>query len=93
MDTMMLLKNRVSSTSNQQAVKVNIHFFIIPHKIQHKMFVLEYPSKLADCKTEQLTAIGNRLLDWFSVIMTDSKKRRQHSQKLKGLHSNKSFDY
>lgn len=40
--------------------------------------------KAAECKPQQLTAIGNRLLDWFSVIMADSKKRRQHSQKSKG---------
>ncbi|XP_020817679.1 proteoglycan Cow isoform X2 [Drosophila serrata] len=40
-----------------------------------------YPSKSPECKPQQLTAIGNRLLDWFSVIMADSKKRRQHSQK------------
>lgn len=45
--------------------------------------------KAAECKPQQLTAIGNRLLDWFSVIMADSKKRRQHSQKSKGkfIHS------
>ncbi|XP_068153226.1 proteoglycan Cow isoform X2 [Drosophila tropicalis] len=42
-----------------------------------------YPSKSAECKPQQLTAIGNRLLDWFSVIMADSKKRRQHNQKSK----------
>ncbi|EDW43285.1 GM23593 [Drosophila sechellia] len=42
-----------------------------------------FPSKSAECKPQQLTAIGNRLLDWFSVIMADSKKRRQHSQKSK----------
>lgn len=36
-----------------------------------------------ECKPQQLTAIGNRLLDWFSVIMADSKKRRQHNQKSK----------
>ncbi|XP_036224667.2 proteoglycan Cow isoform X1 [Bactrocera oleae] len=41
------------------------------------------PSKSPECKPQQLTAIGNRLLDWFSVIMADSKKRRQHSQKSK----------
>ena len=47
-----------------------------------------YPMKAAECKPQQLTAIGNRLLDWFSVIMADSKKRRQHSQKSKGkIHS------
>ncbi|ALC47029.1 CG13830 [Drosophila busckii] len=42
-----------------------------------------YPAKSAECKPQQLTAIGNRLLDWFSVIMADSKRRRQHSQKSK----------
>lgn len=42
-----------------------------------------YPSKSPECKPQQLTAIGNRLLDWFSVIMADSKKRRQHNQKSK----------
>ncbi|XP_055847611.1 proteoglycan Cow isoform X1 [Episyrphus balteatus] len=42
-----------------------------------------YPSKSVECKPQQLTAIGNRLLDWFSVIMADSKKRRQHNQKSK----------
>lgn len=40
-----------------------------------------------ECKATQLTAIGNRLLDWFSVIMADSKKRRQHSSKPKGISS------
>lgn len=39
--------------------------------------------KSIECKPQQLTAIGNRLLDWFSVIMADSKKRRQHNQKSK----------
>ncbi|KAJ6639069.1 Inorganic pyrophosphatase [Pseudolycoriella hygida] len=43
----------------------------------------KFSSKPIECKADQLTAIGNRLLDWFSVIMTDSKKRRQHSQKSK----------
>lgn len=42
-----------------------------------------YPSKTPECKPQQLTAIGNRLLDWFSVIMADSKRRRQHNQKPK----------
>lgn len=42
-------------------------------------------SAVEQCKAQQLTAIGNRLLDWFSVIMADSKKRRQHSQKPKGI--------
>lgn len=46
-----------------------------------------YPTKPTECKPQQLTAIGNRLLDWFSVIMADSKKRRQHVQKPKGFNS------
>ncbi|EAA07303.6 AGAP003400-PA [Anopheles gambiae str. PEST] len=50
------------------------------------------PSKLSgssarnECKPQQLTAIGNRLLDWFSVIMADSKKRRQHQQQKNKVH-------
>lgn len=49
-----------------------------------KRFFSEFQqTKIVECKPQQLTAIGNRLLDWFSVIMADSKKRRQHSQKSK----------
>lgn len=44
-------------------------------------------TKPVECKPQQLTAIGNRLLDWFSVIMADSKKRRQHAQKSKARFS------
>lgn len=40
--------------------------------------------KQFECKGQQLKAIGNRLLDWFSVIMSDNKKRRQQNQKSKG---------
>uniref|UniRef100_A0A336M2U4 CSON010918 protein n=1 Tax=Culicoides sonorensis TaxID=179676 RepID=A0A336M2U4_CULSO len=36
-----------------------------------------------ECKPQQLTAIGNRLLDWFSVIMTDTKKRHTRIEKTK----------
>ncbi|XP_055632203.1 proteoglycan Cow [Toxorhynchites rutilus septentrionalis] len=45
-----------------------------------------YPTKSIECKPQQLTAIGNRLLDWFSVIMADSKKRRQHQQQKNKIH-------
>nr|XP_040221054.2 proteoglycan Cow isoform X1 [Anopheles coluzzii]XP_040221056.2 proteoglycan Cow isoform X1 [Anopheles coluzzii]XP_049461664.1 proteoglycan Cow isoform X1 [Anopheles coluzzii] len=46
-----------------------------------------YPGmKSSECKPQQLTAIGNRLLDWFSVIMADSKKRRQHQQQKNKVH-------
>lgn len=43
-----------------------------------------FQSKSVECKPQQLVAIGNRLLDWFSVIMADTKKRKQHTQKSKG---------
>lgn len=45
-----------------------------------------------ECKPQQLTAIGNRLLDWFSVIMAESKKRRQHVQKSKSKIGIKDFE-
>ncbi|KFB43316.1 AGAP003400-PA-like protein [Anopheles sinensis] len=45
-----------------------------------------YAMKSSECKPQQLTAIGNRLLDWFSVIMADSKKRRQHQQQKNKVH-------
>ncbi|XP_023171066.2 proteoglycan Cow isoform X2 [Drosophila hydei] len=54
-----------------------------PQKFNKNISPNGYPLKSAECKPQQLTAIGNRLLDWFSVIMADSKKRRQHSQKSK----------
>lgn len=37
-----------------------------------------------ECKQQQLTAMGNRLLDWFSVIMADTSKRRKQSEIPKG---------
>lgn len=40
-------------------------------------------TKSSDCKPQQITAIGNRLLDWFSVIMADSRKQKQHLPKSK----------
>ena len=40
--------------------------------------------KTFECKSQQLTAMGNRLLDWFSVIMSDNKKRNVRVQKSKG---------
>lgn len=53
-------------------------------------FTILYPGypgmKSSECKPQQLTAIGNRLLDWFSVIMADSKKRRQHQQQKNKVH-------
>lgn len=32
----------------------------------------------ADCPPQALQAMGDRLLDWFSVIMADSKRRQTH---------------
>lgn len=57
-------------------MQINIIFFLC---------ISGFPTKAVECKPNQLTAIGNRLLDWFSVIMADSKKRRQHAQKSKGI--------
>lgn len=43
-----------------------------------------YSTKPMECKPQQLIAMGNRLLDWFSVIMGENKKKkRQHVQKSK----------
>ncbi|XP_063703528.1 proteoglycan Cow [Culicoides brevitarsis] len=36
-----------------------------------------------ECNPQQLTAIGDRLLDWFSVIMADTKKRHTRVPKMK----------
>lgn len=33
-----------------------------------------------DCPPTALQTMGNRLLDWFSVVMADTKRRRQHSK-------------
>lgn len=40
------------------------------------------PSK--QCSPPALQAMGNRLLDWFSVVMADSSKRRRPRNKSKG---------
>lgn len=32
------------------------------------------------CSASALQSMGNRLLDWFSVVMADSKKRRTHNK-------------
>lgn len=36
------------------------------------------------CTAQQLIAIGNRLLDWFSVIMADTNKRKKQGLKSAG---------
>lgn len=37
-----------------------------------------------ECQPQELSSIGNRLLDWFSVIMADSKKQKRRTPKSKG---------
>lgn len=39
------------------------------------------PSK--ECSASALQSMGNRLLDWFSVVMSEAKRRKQHN-KVKG---------
>lgn len=38
-----------------------------------------------ECLPVALQAMGNRLLDWFSVVMADSSKRRRQRNKSKGV--------
>lgn len=92
--TTTLLTNRMknSATSIQVCELQNsiIHTFVVhffPQLIGFCKFSIA-GNKQAICKPQQLTAIGNRLLDWFSVIMADSKKRRQHPQKSKSKNTN-----
>lgn len=44
----------------------------------------EISDKKSECSQDQLVAIGNRLLDWFSVIMFDSKKKPSYHKSVKG---------
>lgn len=37
---------------------------------------LSHPSWNKDCSPSALQSMGDRLLDWFSVIMADAKRRR-----------------
>lgn len=39
---------------------------------------------MSECQPQELTTIGNRLLDWFSVIMTDTKKQKRRIAKSEG---------
>lgn len=41
-----------------------------------------------ECQPQELTTIGNRLLDWFSVIMTDTKKQKRRIAKSEGKKPN-----
>ncbi|XP_012064548.1 PREDICTED: testican-3 [Atta cephalotes] len=42
------------------------------------MYNVQLPSRNTDCPSSSKPAMANRLLDWFSVVMADSKHRRQH---------------
>lgn len=53
----------------------------VPDKTQSPlktMYNAQSPSRNADCPSSSKPAMANRLLDWFSVVMADSKHRRQH---------------
>lgn len=41
-----------------------------------------YPTK--ECSVTALQSMGNRLLDWFSVVMADASQRRKIKNKNKG---------
>lgn len=58
---------------------------VLDNKITYSSPILGtpiYPQK--ECSQEALKSIGNRLLDWFSVVMADSSKRRRAKPKSKG---------
>lgn len=74
--------NGAADTSSPFKVEENTHKYRIYNANKSSQKV---DAAAVECKATQLTAIGNRLLDWFSVIMADSKKRRQHSSKPKGI--------
>lgn len=47
-----------------------------PHSKFTENYIPDYPA--SKCSATALEAMGNRLLDWFSVIMADSSKRRRN---------------
>lgn len=53
------------------------YYPLVPHQDVHPM----------ECQPQELSSIGNRLLDWFSVIMADSKKQKRRMAKSKGSES------
>ncbi|XP_050454309.1 proteoglycan Cow isoform X3 [Cataglyphis hispanica] len=53
----------------------------VTDKSQFKaIYNVQLPSKNTDCPSSSKPAMANRLLDWFSVVMMDSKHRRQHTK-------------
>lgn len=51
-----------------------------PKSLFKGIYNMQLPSKNTDCPSSSKPAMANRLLDWFSVVMMDSKHRRQHSK-------------
>lgn len=51
---------------------------------------VSHPSWNKDCPPSALQSMGDRLLDWFSVIMADAKRRRTMN-KGKGSYINFNF--
>lgn len=50
----------------------------------HNEVIETKPNRLSkECSASALQSMGNRLLDWFSVVMSEAKRRKQHN-KVKG---------
>lgn len=52
-----------------------------PYGKTQSNYIPDFPSS-KQCSSAALEAMGNRLLDWFSVIMADSAKRRKNHSSL-----------
>lgn len=65
-------------STNESINTCKLQALIIIHK------TTENSDKKSECSQDQLVAIGNRLLDWFSVIMFDSKKKPSYHKSVKG---------
>lgn len=52
----------------------------LSNKVDKSQFksIYNVQSRNTDCPSSSKPAMANRLLDWFSVVMMDSKHRRQH---------------
>ena len=70
-----MVSNSKYNKSIRRFTSVNLHVLIIK---------TENSDKKGECSQDQLVAIGNRLLDWFSVIMFDSKKKPSYHKSVKG---------
>lgn len=67
-------KNLKNSIFNRLKLNENLILKIIKKK----------KKVVGECAPQELTTIGNRLLDWFSVIMTDTKKQKRRIAKSEG---------